>query len=146
MAGPPSGTTTVVAERVLHDVFGFPSFRPSQHEVVAQLMAGGDAMVIMPTGSGKSLCYQVPAIAREGTGIVVSPLIALMRDQVEDLKERGVRAAYLNSSLSPDGARAVEERLVARELDLLYVAPERLVTRPLPRAARRDRAGALRHR
>jgi len=116
------------AARVLHDVFGFASFRPSQDEVVAQLMSGGDAMVIMPTGSGKSLCYQVPSIAREGTGIVISPLIALMRDQVEDLRERGVRAAYLNSSLSLDGARAVEERLVGGELDLLYVAPERLVT------------------
>jgi ATP-dependent DNA helicase RecQ len=128
MGGLMGGSPTVDAERVLHDVFGFPSFRPSQSEVVAQLMDGGDAMVIMPTGSGKSLCYQVPAIAREGTGIVISPLIALMRDQVEDLKERGVRAAYLNSSLSPEGARAVEERLVARDLDLLYVAPERLVT------------------
>jgi ATP-dependent DNA helicase RecQ len=120
--------TTGVAQHVLHEVFGFTSFRPSQSEVVAQLMGGGDAMVIMPTGSGKSLCYQVPSIAREGTGVIISPLIALMRDQVEDLKERGVRAAYLNSSLSPEGARAVEERLVARELDLLYVAPERLVT------------------
>ena len=116
------------AARVLRDVFGFASFRPSQAEVVDQVMAGGDVMVVMPTGSGKSLCYQVPAIAREGTGIVVSPLIALMRDQVEDLRERGVRAAFLNSALSPDGQRAVEERLVAGELDLLYVAPERLVT------------------
>ena len=116
------------AHSALTEVFGFPSFRPSQSEVVAQLMSGGDAMVVMPTGSGKSLCYQVPSIARDGTGIVISPLIALMRDQVEDLKGRGVRAAYLNSSLSPEGARAVEERLAARELDLIYVAPERLVT------------------
>jgi ATP-dependent DNA helicase RecQ len=85
-------------------------------------------MVVMPTGSGKSLCYQVPSIARPGTGIVVSPLIALMRDQVEDLRTRGVRAAYLNSTLSLDGVRAVEDRLTAGELDLLYVAPERLVT------------------
>ena len=120
--------TPDAADQVLHDIFGFAAFRPSQAEVVAQLMAGGDAMVIMPTGSGKSLCYQVPSIAREGTGIVVSPLIALMRDQVEDLRERGVRAAYLNSSLSFEGARAVEERLVGGDLDLLYVAPERLVT------------------
>jgi len=123
-----SGSTVGPAQRVLQDVFGFPSFRPSQQEVVEHLMDGGDAMVIMPTGSGKSLCYQVPAIAREGTGIIISPLIALMRDQVEDMRERGVRAAYLNSSLSVDGARAVEERFVAGELDLLYVAPERLVT------------------
>jgi len=115
-------------ERVLREVFGFDGFRPSQADVVDQVIAGGDAMVVMPTGSGKSLCYQVPAIARPGTGIIVSPLIALMRDQVEDLRERGVRAAYLNSSLSPEGARAVEDRLLAGELDLLYVAPERLVT------------------
>jgi len=115
-------------EQVLRDVFGFPSFRPSQDDVVAHLMAGGDAMVVMPTGSGKSLCYQVPSIARPGTGIIISPLIALMRDQVEDLRSRGVRAAYLNSTLSADGARSVEDRLVAGELDLLYVAPERLVT------------------
>jgi ATP-dependent DNA helicase RecQ len=116
------------AGRVLHDVFGFSDFRPSQAEVVDRIMEGGDVMVVMPTGSGKSLCYQVPSIARPGTGIIVSPLIALMRDQVEDLRERGVRAAYLNSTLSFEGARAVEERLVAGELDLLYVAPERLVT------------------
>ena len=116
------------ASRVLADVFGFDGFRPSQEDVVERVMAGGDAMVVMPTGSGKSLCYQVPAIARPGTGIIVSPLIALMRDQVEDLRERGVRAAYLNSTLSLEGARAIEDRLIAGELDLLYVAPERLVT------------------
>lgn len=127
-AGASEAGASKAAQRVLHDTFGFAAFRPSQGDVVDQLMAGGDAMVIMPTGSGKSLCYQVPSIAREGTGIVISPLIALMRDQVEDLRERGVRAAYLNSSLSPEGARAVEERLVGGELDLLYVAPERLVT------------------
>jgi len=124
MTGPEVGA----AQRVLQDVFGFGAFRPRQDEVIAQLMAGGDAMAIMPTGSGKSLCYQVPSIARDGTGIVISPLIALMRDQVEDLRERGVRAAYLNSSLSLEGARAVEERFVSGQLDLLYVAPERLVT------------------
>jgi ATP-dependent DNA helicase RecQ len=123
-AGPPAKDT----QAVLRDVFGFTEFRPSQGEVIAHVVAGGDAMVVMPTGSGKSLCYQVPSIARPGTGIVVSPLIALMRDQVEDLRERGVSAAYLNSSLSYDGARAVEERFVAGELDLLYVAPERLLT------------------
>ncbi len=116
------------ASQVLTDVFGFDRFRPSQEEVVDHLMAGGDAMVVMPTGSGKSLCYQVPAIARPGTGIIVSPLIALMRDQVEDLRERGVRAAYLNSTLSLERAETVEDQLLAGELDLLYVAPERLVT------------------
>jgi len=116
------------AAQVLREVFGFPDFRPSQADVIERLMDGGDVMVVMPTGSGKSLCYQVPSIARPGTGIIVSPLIALMRDQVEDLKERGVRAAFLNSTLSLEGARAVEDRLTAGELDLLYVAPERLVT------------------
>jgi ATP-dependent DNA helicase RecQ len=124
----PGGPTSAPPDQVLHDVFGFPSFRPSQKDVVDHLMGGGDAMVVMPTGSGKSLCYQVPSIARPGTGIVISPLIALMRDQVEDLRSRGVRAAALNSTLSAEGARAVEDRLIAGELDLLYVAPERLVT------------------
>ena len=119
---------TDAARRVLTDVFGFDAFRPSQFDVVERLMAGGDVMVVMPTGSGKSLCYQIPAIARDGTGIIISPLIALMRDQVEDLRERGVRAAYLNSTLSFEGARAVEERLVGGDLELLYVSPERLVT------------------
>lgn len=125
-SAPPPGTDA--ARRVLTDVFGFDTFRPSQLDVVERLMAGGDVMVVMPTGSGKSLCYQIPSIARAGTGIIISPLIALMRDQVEDLRERGVRAAYLNSTLSFEGARAVEERLVGGDLDLLYVSPERLVT------------------
>jgi len=116
------------ADTVLQEVFGFASFRPSQAEVITHVMGGGDVMVVMPTGSGKSLCYQVPSIARAGTGIIVSPLIALMRDQVEDLRTRGVRAAYLNSTLSLEGARAVEDRFTGGELDLLYVAPERLVT------------------
>lgn len=115
-------------DEVLASVFGFDGFRPSQAEVIAQLTDGGDALVIMPTGSGKSLCYQVPSIVRSGTGIVISPLIALMRDQVEDLRQRGVAAAYLNSSLSATDARAVEQQLVNGELDLLYVAPERLLT------------------
>jgi len=120
--------TLARATEVLADVFGFPAFRPSQDEVVGHVMDDRDVLVVMPTGSGKSLCYQVPAVARPGTAIVVSPLIALMRDQVEDLRARGVRAAALNSSLSPEGARAVEDELVAGTLDLLYVAPERLVT------------------
>ncbi|MEX2533122.1 MAG: DNA helicase RecQ [Nitriliruptoraceae bacterium] len=113
---------------VLWTVFGFDAFRPRQEEVVSRLVAGGDVMVIMPTGSGKSLCYQVPSIVRSGTGVVISPLIALMRDQVEDLRQRGVRAAYLNSSLSQTEARSVEGQLAAGELDLIYVAPERLLT------------------
>ena len=115
------------AERVLRDVFGFASFRPAQADVVAQVVAGGDALVVMPTGSGKSLCYQVPALVRDGTAVVVSPLIALMRDQVEQLRLLGVRAAFLNSTLSLDAARRVEAEAARGELDLLYVAPERLV-------------------
>ncbi|MDD3516982.1 MAG: DNA helicase RecQ [Chromatiales bacterium] len=115
---------------ILHSVFGYKAFRPPQDEVIDTLMAGGDALVIMPTGGGKSLCYQIPAIARDGTGVIVSPLIALMQDQVAALRQNGVRAAFLNSTLDPASARAIEERLLAGELDLLYVAPERLM---LPR-------------
>lgn len=118
----------VTPDEVLHTVFGFDAFRASQREVVTQLVAGGDALVIMPTGSGKSMCYQVPSIVRDGTGVIVSPLIALMRDQVEDLRQRGVRAAYLNSSLTARESAAVEQQLIAGELDLIYVAPERLLS------------------
>ena len=116
------------ALEVLQRVFGFDAFRGLQAEVVAQVAAGGDALVLMPTGAGKSLCYQIPALLRDGTGIVVSPLIALMQDQVDALRELGVRAAYLNSALSLTEAREVERQLLAGALDLLYVAPERLLT------------------
>jgi len=116
------------AREILHRVFGYDDFRGLQAEIVAQVAAGGDALVLMPTGAGKSLCYQVPALLREGTGVVVSPLIALMQDQVDALRELGVRAAFLNSTLGAREAREVERQLVAGELDLLYVAPERLVT------------------
>jgi len=112
---------------ILRDTFGFDRFRAPQDEVIATLMAGEDALVLMPTGGGKSLCYQIPAIARPGTGIVVSPLIALMQDQVAALRQAGVRAAYLNSTLAPLEARAIEQQLLMGELDLLYVAPERLL-------------------
>src|SRR5687768_5975388 len=112
----------------LHEVFGYDAFRGPQAEIVAHVMAGGDALVLMPTGAGKSVCYQLPAILREGTGIVVSPLIALMQDQVEALRQLGVRAAFLNSSLEGAAAAAVEQQLLRGELDLLYVAPERLLT------------------
>src|SRR5688500_11601125 len=112
----------------LRDVFGYDAFRGPQAEIVAHVMAGGDALVLMPTGGGKSLCYQLPALLREGTGIVVSPLIALMQDQVEALRQLGVAAACLNSSLSPGDAATVERQLLAGTLDLLYVAPERLLT------------------
>ncbi|MCH8506965.1 MAG: RecQ family ATP-dependent DNA helicase, partial [Ectothiorhodospiraceae bacterium] len=115
-------------EDVLHDVFGYASFRPLQGEVVHHLVQGGDALVLMPTGGGKSLCYQIPAMVRTGTAVVVSPLIALMHDQVDALIQAGVRAACLNSSLSSQEIRQVEQQLLAGELDLLYVAPERLLT------------------
>lgn len=112
----------------LKSVFGYDAFRGEQEEVVSHLVNGGDALVIMPTGAGKSMCYQLPSLIRAGTGIVVSPLIALMRDQVEALKEAGVRAAVLNSSLTTAQAFAVKKSARAGQLDLLYVAPERVVT------------------
>jgi ATP-dependent DNA helicase RecQ len=114
--------------KVLEEVFGYPAFRGHQAEVIEHVIGGGDALVLMPTGSGKSLCYQIPALLREGVGVVVSPLIALMQDQVAALAELGVRAAFLNSSLSGAEAAAVERRARRGELDLLYVAPERLLT------------------
>jgi ATP-dependent DNA helicase RecQ len=111
----------------LRTVFGHPGFRGAQQDIVAHVAAGGDALVLMPTGGGKSLCYQLPALLREGTALVVSPLIALMQDQVAALKQIGVRAALLNSTLDAAGVAATERALRAGELDLLYVAPERLV-------------------
>jgi ATP-dependent DNA helicase RecQ len=113
---------------VLREVFGLSAFRGQQEEVVRHVVAGGDAVVLLPTGAGKSLCYQVPALCRPGVAIIVSPLIALMRDQVEALRQQGVEAAALNSALSPDEARAVRDKLHSGELKLLYVAPERLMT------------------
>src|SRR5690606_4390348 len=113
---------------VLRSVFGYDAFRGEQEAIVEHVVGGGDALVLMPTGAGKSLCYQIPALVRDGTGVVVSPLIALMHDQVDALRELGVRARYLNSSLSGREAADVERALVAGELDLLYVAPERLLT------------------
>ena len=116
------------AVSVLNSVFGLPGFRGAQEEIVRHVTNGGNCLVLMPTGGGKSLCYQLPSLLREGCGIVVSPLIALMRDQVAGLLEAGVKAAVLNSTLSWDEASAVEARLLAGDLDLLYVAPERLLT------------------
>ncbi len=112
----------------LHRVFGHAAFRGEQAAVVDEVIAGGDCLVLMPTGGGKSLCYQVPALLRPGTAIVVSPLIALMQDQVDALLQLGVRAAFLNSSLAAAEAAVVERRLLAGDLDLLYVAPERLLS------------------
>lgn len=113
---------------VLAKVYGYSSFRGKQEAVVSHVVAGGDAVVLFPTGAGKSLCFQVPALCRDGVGIVVSPLIALMRDQVEALKQLGVRAAALNSSLSREEFDAVRAGISAGTLDLLYVTPERIVT------------------
>ena len=111
---------------ILQHTFGYSEFRPPQDRIVEAVTAGHDAMVIMPTGAGKSLCYQIPALARPGCGIVISPLIALMADQVNALRELGIRAAFLNSTLPPEAAHQVEHQLVNGELDFLYLAPERL--------------------
>ncbi|RSS06309.1 DNA helicase RecQ [Streptomyces sp. WAC04189] len=110
----------------LHRVFGYESFRGEQEAVVEHVIAGGDAVVLMPTGGGKSLCYQIPSLVRPGTGIVVSPLIALMQDQVDALRALGVRAGFMNSTQDFDERRVVEAEFLAGELDLLYLAPERL--------------------
>ncbi len=112
----------------LRRTFGYASFRGEQGAIVEHVTTGGDALVLMPTGGGKSLCYQLPALLRAGTAIVISPLIALMQDQVEALRQLGVRAAFLNSSLDAAGSAQVEHELVAGAFDLLYVAPERLLT------------------
>ncbi|KOG15480.1 MULTISPECIES: DNA helicase RecQ [Streptomyces] len=116
------------AARVLQRVFGYSSFRGEQQEIIEQVVGGGDALVLMPTGGGKSLCYQIPALVRDGTGVVISPLIALMQDQVDALRALGVRAGFLNSTQDPYERQAVEQAFLADELDLLYLAPERLRT------------------
>ena len=124
-----AGTATVpTALSLLKSVFGYPDFRGSQAAIIGHVAAGGDCLVLMPTGGGKSLCYQIPALLRPGVGIVVSPLIALMQDQVSALKEAGVNAAFLNSTQSADEAAATERALIRGEIDILYVAPERLMT------------------
>ena len=115
------------ARRILAQVYGYNRFRHNQEQIVQALIAGDDALVLMPTGGGKSLCYQIPALVRDGVGVVVSPLIALMQDQVTALRQLGIRAAFLNSTLDPAAAREVETALERGELDLLYVAPERLL-------------------
>jgi ATP-dependent DNA helicase RecQ len=111
---------------VLRRVFGYDSFRGAQAEIIEHVIGGGDALVLMPTGGGKSLCYQIPALVRPGTGVVISPLIALMQDQVDALQALGVRAGFLNSTQDAAQRRAVESDFLAGELDLLYLAPERL--------------------
>jgi ATP-dependent DNA helicase RecQ len=119
--------TSPSARQILNDVFGYTAFRGEQQAIVEHVALGGDALVLMPTGGGKSLCYQIPALLRSGVGIVVSPLIALMQDQVDALRQLGVKTAFLNSSMTADAAREVQGRLLRGELDLLYVAPERLL-------------------
>ncbi|MBI3562934.1 MAG: DNA helicase RecQ [Gammaproteobacteria bacterium] len=116
------------ALHILNSVFGYPAFRDQQQRIITRLIAGHDAVVLMPTGGGKSLCYQIPAIVRPGTGIVISPLIALMQNQVAALLQLGVRAAFLNSTQDAATAQTIEQQLQRGELDLLYVAPERLMT------------------
>ena len=115
------------AKEVLQQTFGYPAFRGQQATIIDDVLNGNDVLVLMPTGGGKSLCFQIPAMIRPGTGIVISPLIALMQDQTDALLQLGVKAAYLNSSLNAYEAKQVEERLLKGELDLLYVAPERLL-------------------
>ncbi len=115
------------ALHLLNTIFGHPAFRGAQEDIVCHVAAGGDALVLMPTGGGKSLCFQLPALLREGTALVVSPLIALMQDQVAALRQLGVRAAFLNSSLDAREAHATQRALLGGDLDLLYVAPERLM-------------------
>ncbi|HEY0937613.1 MAG TPA: DNA helicase RecQ [Trebonia sp.] len=114
------------AATVLHRVFGFENFRGRQEEIISHVVAGGDALVLMPTGGGKSLCYQIPALVRPGTGVVISPLIALMQDQVQALRQLGIRADFLNSTQDTGTRHVVEQQFKAGELDLLYLAPERL--------------------
>ncbi|MFJ3079649.1 DNA helicase RecQ [Streptomyces halstedii] len=121
-----SVTTESAARQTLHRVFGYEAFRGEQGAVIDHVVAGGDAVVLMPTGGGKSLCYQIPALVRPGTGIVISPLIALMQDQVDALRALGVRAGFMNSTQDFDERRSMEAQFLAGELDLLYLAPERL--------------------
>ena len=117
---------SIGSRKILQSVFGFHDFRSPQDEIIDTLVRGKDALVLMPTGSGKSLCYQIPSILREGCGIVISPLIALMQDQVSALQLLGVKADFLNSTLDSIGTLKVETALKENDLDLLYIAPERL--------------------
>ena len=130
MSNPAAGSKKVLMkdpQQILQHVFGFPDFRAPQDQIISTLVDGGDVLVLMPTGGGKSLCYQIPAIAREGVGIVISPLIALMQNQVDALKQLGVSATFLNSTLAFEAVQRIEQSLRQGEVDLLYLAPERLV-------------------
>ena len=123
-----SAGTPSRALAILKDIFGYPAFRGLQAEVITHIAGGGDCLVLMPTGGGKSLCYQIPALLLDGVAVVVSPLIALMQDQVAALHEAGVRAAFLNSSMTQAEAAVVERGMLTGMHDLIYVAPERLLT------------------
>ena len=118
---------SITPQHILQSVFGFSDFRSPQEEIIDTLIGGDDALVLMPTGGGKSLCYQIPSILREGCGIIISPLIALMQDQVSAVQLLGVKAAFLNSTLDPGAALEIEKALQDDDLDLLYIAPERLI-------------------
>jgi len=139
VASPLAGSRLSDPAEVLRRVFGYDTFRGSQQEIIDHLAGGQDALVLMPTGGGKSLCYQIPALVRDGTGVVVSPLIALMQDQVDALRGLGVRAGFLNSTQDIGARRLVEDAFLAGDLDLLYVAPERLCTEPALRLLERGR-------
>jgi len=130
VVSPGTGSLLSDASEVLRRVFGYDSFRGQQQEIIEHVAAGGDALVLMPTGGGKSLCYQIPSLLRPGTGVVISPLIALMQDQVDAMVHLGVRAGFLNSTQDPGQRHQVEAAFVAGELDLLYLAPERLRMEP----------------
>ena len=139
MAYPRAESSVTDPAEILRRVFGYDTFRDGQREIIDHLVGGHDAMVLMPTGGGKSLCYQIPALVRDGTGVVVSPLIALMQDQVDALRNLGVRAGFLNSTQDLGARRLVEDAFLAGELDLLYVAPERLCSEPALRLLERGR-------
>ena len=135
------------AATVLHRVFGYESFRGRQEEIIEHVIGGGDALVLMPTGGGKSLCYQIPALVRAGVGVVISPLIALMQDQVRRAAALGVRAGFLNSTQDPEErGTSWRQQFMAGELDLLYLAPERLRIELARSAARPRQDLGLRHR
>src|SRR5581483_9526343 len=131
------------AQQALRATFGFTAFRPGQAEIISAILAGRDVLAVMPTGSGKSLCYQLPALVRDGLTIVVSPLIALMRNQVAQLCGYGVAAAALNSANDPAENRAILDRVRSGELRLVYVAPERLVRPDTLELFKRAKAGML---
>src|SRR3982751_2715717 len=117
---------TLSLTAILRETFGYEQFRGPQQAIVEHVVGGGDALVLMPTGGGKSLCYQIPALVRDGVGVVISPLIALMQDQVDALRGLGVRAGFLNSTQDAATRREVEKAFLDGELDLLYLAPESL--------------------